>query len=138
MLATVTPSHLRSAVSHLVAAFGGRPFATTTIGSPNALMAALATARGPVLISSPAFMKRALTVLDLAALRGLLARVFSSAGPLLPNVAVAYNRACTPVIGFMAAPNGRHRLRSVLQTSNPFRGRRCRTWVYAGKQVAAF
>ena len=94
VLATVPPYHIYGLLFRVLWPLAaGRSMARDTIRFPGELLAAARQAPGALLVSSPAFLKRALPVLDLAELGRQLGGAFSSGGPLPPEVAAAYNRS---------------------------------------------
>ncbi len=100
VLATVPPYHIYGLLFRVLWPLAaGRVMARDTIRLPGELSAAVRDAPAAILVSSPAFLKRALPVLDLAGLDRHLRGLFSSGGPLPPEVAAAYNRSLThPVV----------------------------------------
>lgn len=91
-LATVPPYHIYGFIYRILWPLSThRPFSSGMISYPEELVAAAENNSGGMLISSPAFLRRALPALDLEKLKNLLGPVLSSGGPLPPNVAAAYN-----------------------------------------------
>jgi acyl-CoA synthetase (AMP-forming)/AMP-acid ligase II len=91
-LATVPPYHIYGLIYRVLWPLAtGRPFSADMISYPEELMAAVEEKSGAMLISSPAFLRRALPGLDLDHLKNLLGPVLSSGGPLPSPVAAAYN-----------------------------------------------
>lgn len=99
----------------------GRPFAAELIRFPGELLRALENAENGLLVSSPAFLRRALGVLDVRALNDRLCGVFSSGGPLPQDVAVAYNSTLSrPIIEvYGSTETGGVGYRSVCDTEKP-------------------
>lgn len=90
--ATVPPYHIYGFIYRVLWPLStNRPFSSGMISYPEELISAAQANSGGMLISSPAFLRRALPVLDLDQLRTLLGPVMSSGGPLPPTVAAAYN-----------------------------------------------
>ena len=76
-----------------------QPFVAETLRYPEELERACENSKGNILISSPAFLARALDVLDLDVVKDGLAGLFSSGGPLPCEVAAAYSTTLAkPVI----------------------------------------
>ncbi len=100
VLATVPPYHIYGLLFRVLWPLAaGRAMARDTIRFPSELGAAARAASRAILVSSPAFLKRALPALDLVDLDPHLRGLFSSGGPLPPEVAAAYNRSLThPVV----------------------------------------
>jgi acyl-coenzyme A synthetase/AMP-(fatty) acid ligase len=100
VLATVPPYHIYGLLFRVLWPLAaGRVMARDTIRFPGELTPAVRDAPEAILVSSPAFLKRALPMLDLADLDPRLRGVFSSGGPLPPEVAAAYNRSLAhPVV----------------------------------------
>ena len=91
VLATVPPYHIYGLLFRVLWPLAaGRPFAGDTIRFPTDLSAELRKRPKATLISSPAFLKRALDSLDLDGLGTRLATAFSSGGPLPAEVAASY------------------------------------------------
>ncbi len=92
VLATVPAHHIYGLLFRVLWPLASRrAFARRLIRYPEDLSAALEPGSGQILISSPAFLKRALPVLNLNQLSSSLSRVFSSGGPLPSKVAASYN-----------------------------------------------
>ena len=90
--ATVPPYHIYGLIYRVLMSLSANaPFSADTISYPEELVSAIKRESGGMLISSPAFLKRALSVLDLDRLKTLLGPVMSSGGLLPPTVAAAYN-----------------------------------------------
>ena len=90
--ATVPPYHIYGFIYRVLWPLStNRPFAGGMISYPEELISAAKADSGGMLISSPAFLRRALPALDLEQLKTLLGPVMSSGGPLPPTVAAAYN-----------------------------------------------
>lgn len=90
--ATVPPYHIYGFIYRVLWPLcTNRPFSSEMISYPEELMSAVQANSGGMLISSPAFLRRALPALDLERLKTLLGPVMSSGGPLPPTVAAAYN-----------------------------------------------
>ncbi len=99
ILATVPAHHIYGLLFRVLWPLAaGRAFARGIIRYPEELMAAVEAVAAPALISSPAFLKRAIPLLDLPRLRTRLHGVFSSGGPLPPDIASAYNAVLDPPI----------------------------------------
>ncbi|NKB58329.1 MAG: AMP-binding protein [Alphaproteobacteria bacterium] len=96
VVATVPPYHIYGLLFRVLWPLATeRPFASNLISYPEELHAAAEKDNGCMLVSSPAFLRRALPVLDLNRLKESLGPVFSSGGPLPPSVAAAYNAMLT-------------------------------------------
>lgn len=92
VLATVPPYHIYGLLFRVLWPLAaGRILEAGAIGFPGELAALAQQRPAPLLVSSPAFLKRALPVLDLSQLDARLHGIFSSGGPLEPGVAAAYN-----------------------------------------------
>lgn len=92
VLATVPPYHIYGLLFRILWPLAtNRPFSTDTVSYPEDLLTAARQHEGCMFASSPAFLKRALPVLDLDRLRPVLGPVFSSGGLLPPPVAAAFN-----------------------------------------------
>ena len=92
VLATVPPIHIYGLLFRILWPLAaGRVFAANTVRFPGELVLAAERQSGSLLVSSPAFLKRALPVLDFDRLDSLLFGVFSSGGALPSDVAAAYN-----------------------------------------------
>ncbi len=82
VLATVPPYHIYGLLFRVLWPLAaGRSLARDTIRFPGELLAAARQTPGALLVSSPAFLKRALPVLDLAELARQLGGAFSSGRP---------------------------------------------------------
>ena len=91
-LATVPPYHIYGFIYRVLWPLStSRPFFADMISYPEELISTAKEYSGGMLISSPAFLRRALPVLDLDHLKRLIGPVLSSGGPLPPTVAAAYN-----------------------------------------------
>ena len=91
-LGTVPPYHIYGLIYRVLWPLAtGRPFSSDMISYPEELMATVEENSGAMLISSPAFLRRALPGLDLEHLKKFLGPVLSSGGPLSSTVAAAYN-----------------------------------------------
>ncbi|MCZ6773109.1 MAG: AMP-binding protein [Proteobacteria bacterium] len=91
-LATVPPYHIYGFIYRVLWPLStNRPFFADMISYPEELISAAEENSGGMLVSSPAFLRRALPVLDLDHLKNFLGPVLSSGGPLPPAVAAAYN-----------------------------------------------
>jgi acyl-CoA synthetase (AMP-forming)/AMP-acid ligase II len=122
VVATVPPYHIYGLLFRVLWPLAtGRPFAAATIAYPEQLMAAAVRWPGCTLISSPAFLKRAVEALDLDRLHQDLGPVFSSGGPLPPSVAATYNaRLATPIIEvYGSTETGGIATRSVVNAAAP-------------------
>lgn len=94
ILSTVPPYHMYGLLFRILWPLSiGRPFHERLIRFPSDLLRAVAVAPSPMLISSPAFLRRTLPAIDLTALGNGLHGAFSSGGPLDPTDAAAYNSA---------------------------------------------
>lgn len=92
VFSTVPPYHIYGLLFRVFWPLAtGRPFAADTIAYPEDLLSAATNSPGATLVSSPAYLSRALAVLDLDRLKRCLGPVFSSGGPLPPEIAAAYN-----------------------------------------------
>lgn len=90
--ATVPPYHIYGLIYRVLWPLATqRPFSADMIAYPEELVAAVGKNSGGMLISSPAFLRRALPALDLDRLKDFLGPVLSSGGPLPSNVAASYN-----------------------------------------------
>lgn len=122
VIATVPPYHIYGLLFRILWPLAtNRPFSTDTVSYPEELMFAAKAHEGCMFVSSPAFLKRALPVLDLDRLRLCLGPVFSSGGLLSPPVAAAYNADLSqPVVEvFGSTETGGVAYRSVLDETNP-------------------
>lgn len=122
VLATVPPYHIYGLLFRILWPLAtNRPFSTDTVSYPEELISAAETHQGCMFVSSPAFLKRALPVLDLDRLRLCLGPVFSSGGLLPPPVAAAYNAVLSqPVVEvYGSTETGGIAYRSVLDETNP-------------------
>lgn len=100
VIATVPPYHIYGLLFRILWPLAtNRPFSTDTVSYPEELISAAEAHEGSMFVSSPAFLKRALPVLDLDRLRSCLGPVFSSGGLLPPPVAAAFNAVLSqPVV----------------------------------------
>lgn len=100
VIATVPPYHIYGLLFRILWPLAtNRPFSTDTVSYPEDLATAAEAHEGCMFVSSPAFLKRALPVLDLDRLGPLLGPVFSSGGLLPPPVASGYNaKLVVPVV----------------------------------------
>jgi acyl-coenzyme A synthetase/AMP-(fatty) acid ligase/3-hydroxymyristoyl/3-hydroxydecanoyl-(acyl carrier protein) dehydratase len=122
VIATVPPYHIYGLLFRILWPLAtNRPFSTDTVSYPEELAIAAGTHKDCMFVSSPAFLKRALPVLDLDRLRLCLGPVFSSGGLLPPPVAATYNSGLAhPVIEvFGSTETGGIAYRSVLDEANP-------------------
>ena len=122
VLATVPPYHIYGLLFRVLWPLATeRPFSTDLISYPDELSAAVENESGCMLISSPAFLKRALPVLDLVHLKKYLGPVFSSGGPLPSPVAATYNAALSePVVEvYGSTETGGIAYRSVTEAETP-------------------
>lgn len=122
VIATVPPYHIYGLLFRILWPLAtNRPFSTDTVSYPEELMIAAKAHEGCMFVSSPAFLKRALPVLDLDRLKSGLGPVFSSGGLLPPAVAAVYNADLSqPVIEvFGSTETGGVAYRSVLDEENP-------------------
>lgn len=92
VLATVPPYHIYGLLFRVLWPLAtARAFSRDLISYPEELVSAAENGTGSMLISSPAFLKRALSVLDLEHLKKFVGPIFSSGGLLPPPIAAAYN-----------------------------------------------
>jgi len=92
VIATVPAYHIYGLLFRILWPLAtNRPFSTDTVSYPEELMSAAKVHPGSMFVSSPAFLKRALDVLDLDSLKETLGPVFSSGGLLPPPAAAVYN-----------------------------------------------
>lgn len=122
VIATVPPYHIYGLLFRILWPLAtNRPFSTDTVSYPEDLVSAAEAAPGCMFVSSPAFLKRALQVLDLDNLRPCLGPVFSSGGLLPPPVAAAYNATLTQAVVevFGSTETGGVAYRSVFDASAP-------------------
>jgi acyl-CoA synthetase (AMP-forming)/AMP-acid ligase II/3-hydroxymyristoyl/3-hydroxydecanoyl-(acyl carrier protein) dehydratase len=98
--ATVPPYHIYGLLFRVLWPLAtARAFSMRLISYPEQLSSAAQESEGCMLVSSPAFLKRVLPVLDLNHLKTRLGAVFSSGGPLSSDVAAQYNATLTkPVV----------------------------------------
>lgn len=98
-----------------------RPFSVDTVSYPEELLSAAEAHPGCMFVSSPAFLKRALPVLNMDRIRSGLGPVFSSGGLLPPPVAAAYNAELTqPVVEvYGSTETGGIAYRSVYDSAAP-------------------
>lgn len=94
VLATVPPYHIYGLLFRVLWPLAtGRPFSAGLISYPEELRAATEKNPGSLLVSSPAFLKRALPIVDVEHLGHFLGPAFSSGGLLPPRIAAIYNRS---------------------------------------------
>ena len=99
VLATVPAHHIYGLLFRVLwPLVAGQPFVAGLIRYPEELEKALETVTNILLVSSPAFLGRALGVMDIDTLKGHLVGVFSSGGPLPVDVAATYNASLTQPI----------------------------------------
>lgn len=100
VLATVPAHHIYGLLFRVLWPLAaGRAFQAEMVHFPGELAHVLKGADRSLLISSPAFLTRALEILDLGTLDRRLAGIFSSGGPLPPEIGAAYNAKLThPVV----------------------------------------
>ena len=92
VLATVPPYHIYGLLFRILWPLAtGRTFASGMIAYPEEMIAAVEKNPGSVLVSSPAFLRRALPVLDLDRMRKSAGPVYSSGGHLPEPTGAAYN-----------------------------------------------
>jgi acyl-coenzyme A synthetase/AMP-(fatty) acid ligase len=92
ILATVPAYHIYGLLFRVLWPLSaGRLIQAEAIAFPEELTVVAEQKPAPLLVSSPAFLWRALPMLDLPRLSARLCGVFSSGGPLEPAVAAAYN-----------------------------------------------
>ena len=121
-LATVPPYHIYGLIFRILWPLStGRPFSAHMISYPEELIAAFEKNSGGMLISSPAFLRRALPALDLEHLKKFLGPVLSSGGPLPPTVAAAYNAVLTEPVSevYGSTETGGIAFRSVTNAEAP-------------------
>ena len=93
VLGTVPPYHMYGLLFRVLWPLAAqRSFCRDMIRFPGELVHILSNIDKAVLISSPAYLKRAYDVLDLTQLDGSIDGIISSGGPLPPTTASAYNR----------------------------------------------
>ena len=122
VLATVPAHHIYGLLFRVLwPLVAGQPFAAETLRYPQELEHASRTAERKVLVSSPAFLERALNVVDLDSLKERISHVFSSGGPLSPEVAAAYNaKLARPIVEiYGSTETGGIGYRSTLDASKP-------------------
>lgn len=102
-----------------------RPFAAELIRFPGEFVRALSAVEQTVLVSSPAFLSRALPILGIEGFKDRLGGVFSSGGPLPSEIAAAYNaKLATPIVEvYGSTETGGIGYRSVLDKDKPDRWR---------------
>jgi len=90
--ATVPAHHLYGLLFRLLVPLSvGEPFFGETLRYPEELQRLCETEARILLISSPAFLQRALQVLDMDVLKDRITGLFSSGGPLPPETAAAFH-----------------------------------------------
>src|SRR3546814_385274 len=96
-------------------------FESHAVAFPEELMALAEQRPAPLLVSSPAFLRRALPMLDLERMNQALRGIFSSGGPLAPAVAAAYNAvlACQVVEVYGSTETGGIARRAVIDAAAP-------------------
>ena len=122
VLATVPAYHIYGLLFRVLWPLASRrAFASSLIRYPQDLSAALEPGGGQILVSSPAFLKRALPVLDLGQLSSSLSRVFSSGGPLPSEVAASYNAVLSEPVRevYGSTETGGIAYRAVLSADDP-------------------
>jgi acyl-coenzyme A synthetase/AMP-(fatty) acid ligase len=122
VIATVPPYHIYGLLFRILWPLAtNRPFSTDTVSYPEELISAAEIYRDCMFVSSPAFLKRALPVLDLDRLRRCLGPVFSSGGLLPPPVAAAYNAVLSqPIVEvYGSTETGGVAYRSVFDETTP-------------------
>ena len=122
VLATVPAHHIYGLLFRVLWPLASRrAFASQLIRYPEDLSAALDPGSGQILVSSPAFLKRALPVLDLNQLSSSLSRIFSSGGPLPSKVAASYNAVLSEPVReiYGSTETGGIAYRTVLSADNP-------------------
>ncbi|MDF1790476.1 MAG: AMP-binding protein [Thalassobaculaceae bacterium] len=100
ILSTVPPYHMYGLLFWVLwPLLVRRPLLTEVIRFPGELVDAAKAAGAAIVISSPAFLRRSVSALDLRAIDACLRGIYSSGGPLDPAVAAAYNaRLSHPVV----------------------------------------
>lgn len=122
ILSTVPPYHMYGLLFWVLwPLLAGHPFQSEVIRFPGELAGAVRAAGAAVLVSSPAFLRRSVSALDLAAIDPHLRGVYSSGGPLDPVTAAAYNRQLTqPVVEvYGSTETGGVAYRSVYDADQP-------------------
>ncbi len=122
VLATVPAHHIYGLLFRILWPLAaGQPFDAGLVRYPEELERAVETKANILLVSSPAFLGRALGVVDVDALKGHLVGAFSSGGPLPAEVAAVYNASLTrPIIEvYGSTETGGIGYRSVLDASRP-------------------
>jgi 3-hydroxymyristoyl/3-hydroxydecanoyl-(acyl carrier protein) dehydratase len=99
----------------------GRPLGAGLISYPEQLVSSATDKPLSILVSSPAFLKRARPVLDLDHLKAQQCLVFSSGGLLPPNIAASYNAELSqPIVEvYGSTETGGIGYRSVTDAENP-------------------
>lgn len=121
-LGTVPPYHIYGLIYRILWPLSTRrPFSAHMISFPEELIAAFEKNSGGMLISSPAFLRRALPALDLDHLKKFIGPVLSSGGPLPPAVAAAYNAVLTEPVSevYGSTETGGIAFRSVTNADAP-------------------
>jgi len=122
VLATVPAHHIYGLLFRVLWPLASkRAFASHLIRYPEDLNAALEPGGGQILVSSPAFLRRALPVLNLEQLSSSLSRVFSSGGPLPSAVAASYNAVLSEPVRevYGSTETGGIAYRTVLSANEP-------------------
>lgn len=122
VLATVPPYHIYGLLFRILWPLAtARPIYCDLISYPEELVSAAEREAGATLVTSPAFLKRALPVLDLTRLKKVLGPVFSSGGPLPPDVAATYNAALSEPVAevYGSTETGGIAYRSVFEVELP-------------------
>ena len=122
VLATVPAYHIYGLLFRVLWPLSaGRMFEADTVAFPEELTALAGQRPAPLLVSSPAFLRRALPILDLERMDRCLWGAFSSGGPLAPDVAAAYNATlrCNLVEVYGSTETGGIAHRSVVDAAAP-------------------
>jgi len=122
VLATVPAHHIYGLLFRVLWPLAsGRVFDGSIIRYPADLSRALKPGSDQILVSSPAFLKRALPAVDLEQLSSGLSRTFSSGGPLSPDVAAKYNDTLKEPVRevYGSTETGGIAYRSVLNADKP-------------------
>lgn len=119
---TVPPYHIYGLLFRVLWPLAAaRPFGAASVLYPEEVARRAGNGKLGVLVTSPAFLRRVQPVMELSGLREHGTRIFSSGGPLAPDVAAAYNLALeAPVIEvYGSTETGGIAYRSVLDAGQP-------------------